>query len=101
MFGRARLISINTLTANEYRAEVPATKDAGTYDVISGSTGSVTLRFTVPVQEPASRYGALARLPQLRTCLRRRGLSTPSPYDHVAPFRRNTAMPGAVRHRKE
>jgi hypothetical protein len=37
-------------TANEYRAEVPATwvQDAGSYDLsISSSTGSVTLRFTV------------------------------------------------------
>jgi hypothetical protein len=36
------------LTANEYRAEVPAIPDAGSYDlIISSSTGSVTLRFTV------------------------------------------------------
>ena len=36
------------LTANEYRAEVPAMQDAGSYDlIVSSSTRSVTLRFTV------------------------------------------------------
>jgi hypothetical protein len=42
------------LTANEYRAEVPAIQDAGSYDVIiSSSTGSVTLRFTVSSSKQA------------------------------------------------
>jgi hypothetical protein len=42
------------LTANEYRAEVPATQDAGSYDlIISSRTGSVTLRFTVSSSKQA------------------------------------------------
>jgi hypothetical protein len=42
------------LTANEYRAEVPAMQDAGSYDlIISGSTGSLTLRFTVSSSKQA------------------------------------------------
>jgi hypothetical protein len=42
------------LTANEYRAEVPAMQDAGSYDlIISSSTGSVTLRFTVSSSKQA------------------------------------------------
>ncbi len=43
------------LTANEYRAEVPAMQDAGSYDLIvsSSDTPGVTLRFTVSSSKQA------------------------------------------------
>ena len=42
------------LTANEYRAEMPAALDEGSYDlIVSSSTGSVTLRFTVSSSKQA------------------------------------------------
>jgi hypothetical protein len=43
------------LTANEYRAEVPAMQDAGSYDLIisSSNTRSVILRFTVSSSKQA------------------------------------------------
>jgi hypothetical protein len=50
------------LTANEYRAELPATwvQDAGSYDLsITSSTRSVTLRFTVVSSSKQNLYIAL------------------------------------------
>jgi hypothetical protein len=48
------------LTANEYRAEVPAMQDAGSYDlIISSSTGTVSLRFTVASSSKQNLYIAL------------------------------------------
>ena len=44
------------LTANEYRAEVPATQDAGSYDLVissSNNTRSVMLRITVSSSKQA------------------------------------------------
>jgi hypothetical protein len=49
--GAANLLYV---TANEYRAEVPAIQDAGSYElIISSITGSVTLRFTVSSSKQA------------------------------------------------
>jgi hypothetical protein len=61
---RARKGATNLLylTANEYRAELPATwvQDAGSYDLsITSSTRSVTLRFTVVSSSKQNLYIAL------------------------------------------